>query len=277
MNGIRLEHGEDGRWGGRLTQRPLPEHDETIDALSRTDRDRLADVWILRAAMERRVADSFQVIHGALQRRGAAQHLVDLAARAIDDEFRHTELSRAVASRFAGRPLPTPALLALEVPEHKGASPEFKDTLFVVGQCVLNETTASAFLETCLGHAEGPLAKSAIRELLSDEVEHGRMGWTWLATVDEKTRADVGKWILPMAFLNLRLWKKESPYDRSHRDCLSRHGAPPAEVLHASLVDALTTLIVPGLKSLGIATTPLEAWIAAGADTTRAPRELLEG
>jgi hypothetical protein len=269
------EYGKEGRWGGRLTQRPLPEHDASIDTLSARDRQRLADIWILRAAMERRVADSFEVIQGALVRRGASRELVELAGRAVDDEHRHTELSRVVASRFAGRELPAPARLVLEVPAHKGASPELRDTLFVIGQCVLNETTASAFLETCLAHADGVLAKSALRELLSDEIEHGRMGWTYLASVDDQTRAEVGRWLLPMAYLNLRLWKQESPYDPRHSDALAAHGAPPASVLHDALVDALESLIVPGLKELGIATGGIEAWLHAGAYTDRPPTEFL--
>ena len=35
----RIEHGEQGRYGGRLTQRPLPEHDETIALLAPQDRE----------------------------------------------------------------------------------------------------------------------------------------------------------------------------------------------------------------------------------------------
>ncbi|MBS2020604.1 MAG: hypothetical protein JST00_47560 [Deltaproteobacteria bacterium] len=264
----------EGRWGGKLTARPLPDHDPSIDALAQADRARLADIWIVRAAMERRVAESFAVIHDALVRRGASAELVALAARAIDDEHRHTELSRLVASRFAGRELPTPPQLPLDVPMHKAASPELRDTLHVVGQCVLNETTASAFLETCLSCSEGTLANLAIRELLSDEVEHGRMGWTYLASVNDQTRADVGRWILPMAYLNLRQWKQESPEDPSYRDILAAHGAPPPSMLHDALVDALRSLIVPGLRELRIPTDAVERWLDAGAYTDRAPVDL---
>src|SRR4051812_7383231 len=90
-----------GRWGGRLTSKPLPLEDASIEALRDVERRRLADTWILRAAMERRVADSFQIVRDALARRRAPQALADLAERAIDDEYRHAELSRLVASRFA--------------------------------------------------------------------------------------------------------------------------------------------------------------------------------
>lgn len=275
MNGPHAEYTERGRWGGRLTQRPLPPEDDTIESLSAGDRRRLSEIWLVRAAMERRVADSFEIIHGALVRRGASADLVELALRAVDDEYRHTELSRVVASRFAGRELAAPERLVLEAPAHRGASSELRDTLFVVGQCVLNETTASAFLETCNAHAEGGVARSALRELLSDEIEHGRMGWTYLASVDERTRAEVSRWLLPMTYLNLRIWKKESPLDPHHSDTLVAHGAPPASVLHAALIDAIRTLILPGFRQLGMATNAIEAWLEAGACTDEAPTKFL--
>lgn len=272
----RIEHTREGRWGGRLTQKPLPERDEAIEALAPELRTKLAGIWLSRAAMERRVADSFGVVAQALARRSPDKALVRLAERAVDDEYRHAELSRVVASRFAGRPLPSPALLALVVPEHRGASPELRDTLHVVGQCVLNETTATAFLESCLSHATGGLARHALRELLSDEVDHGRVGWAYLATTSSDTRRQLGRWLLPMAYLNLRLWQEESPVDPEHHPALSAHGAPPGEVIHAALVDALETLIVPGLRALDVPVGPLERWIAAGAFTDHAPAELVD-
>jgi hypothetical protein len=270
-----IEFTSKGRWGGKLTRKPLPTNDPTIETLPAAQRKVLADVWMRRAAMERRVADSFQVIHGSLVRRNASPDLALLAERAIDDEFRHAELSRVVASAFAGRELPAPARLELEVPKHKGASPELRDTLFIVGQCVLNETTAGAYLEACLSRAKGPLAKAALGELLSDEIDHGRIGWAHLASLDEATRAQVGRWLLPMAFLNLRIWRYETPEDPTHTEALTHHGAPPPAIIHAALADALRHLIVPGLKQLGIDTSLLDRWLADGASTERAPVELL--
>jgi hypothetical protein len=267
------EYTNAGRWGGRLTSRPLPAADAALDALSPPERAALARIWLHRAAMERRVADSFEVIRGALERRRAPDELIALSVRAIDDEYRHTELSRVVASRFAGHELPMPARLALEVPKHASASPELRDTLFVVGQCVFNETTASAFLETCVGAAHGALARSALRELLSDEIDHGRIGWAYLASLDAGTRAEVSRWLLPMAYLNLRTWKEESPADPHQREAYAHHGVPPAERIHEALVEALHGLIVPGLRELRMNAKPIDAWLAAGAFTDRAPTE----
>ena len=269
------EYSARGRWKGRLTRRALPREDALMNSLTADERSRLAAIWQHRAAMERRVADSFEQIEAALLRRRAGASLVALAHRAIDDEYRHAELSRLVASRFAGYELPTPPRLTLEVPEHRGATPELRDSLFIVGQCVLNETTAGAFLEVCLSQARGPLAVAALRELLSDEIDHGRIGWAYLASLDERTRAGLSTWLLPMAFLNLREWRRESPDDPDHSPALAWHGAPAASVIHGALVNALESLIVPGLVELGMATTALENWLLEGAPTDRAPTELM--
>jgi len=269
------EYGSGGRWGGRLTRRELPEHDARLEALPERERARLAEIWLYRALTERRVADSFGVIRAALARRNAPAELVRLAERAVDDEYRHTELSRLVASRFAGRELELPARLDLVVPEHAGATPELRDTLFIVGQCVFNETTAGAYLEECLRHARGELALAALRELLSDEIDHGRIGWAHLASLDAGARAAVGPWLLPLAYLNLRAWNGETPDDPEQTPALGEHGAPPAASIRRALLDALESLIVPGLAELGLPTGPLRAWLAAGAFTDRPPRELV--
>lgn len=79
-----------------------------------------------------------------------------------------------------------------------------------------------------------------------------------------------------MAYLNLRLWKEESPVDRDHLPELSAHGAPPGEVIHEALLDALNTLILPGLRELGVPTAAVERWVSKGAFTDRAPTELLD-
>lgn len=78
-----------------------------------------------------------------------------------------------------------------------------------------------------------------------------------------------------MAFLNLRLWKQESPYDPDHPEVFAAHGAPSAAILHPALVDALRTLIVPGLKELRMNVEPVERWLDAGAETSRPPLEFI--
>lgn len=270
---IVVEHGPLGRYRGALTSRAEPNADPTIATLPRTTRDELSAIWLVRAAMERRVADAFSVIHSALASRQAPPELVELAARAIDDEYRHAELSRLVASRYAGREVSSPARLPLEVPRLAGARPELRETLHIVGQCILNETTAAAYLELCAHHAEGETARWAIRELLADEIDHARIGWAHIASLGVAARHELSDWLLPLAYLNLRVWRKETIDEGYSGGALAAHGAPAPADVEAALLAAQRGLICAGFEHVGVDASELEAWLASGADTTTPPVE----
>jgi hypothetical protein len=256
----------DGRWNGKITSRPLPLEDDTIAALSPVDKQLLSDVWHARGATERRVGDSFVVVRDALLALNADPALAALAERAIDDEHRHAELCRVVASRYAERDLAAPALLPLKVPGHKGASPALRCTLHIVGQCAMNETFASAFLEACVDVTTAALARAAIRELLSDEIDHARIGWAHLAAVSQDTRAAVAPWLLAMTKANLKMWR-DAPRPYIASDTYSAHGAPDPTMVEEALLAALSDLIMPGLRSVGIAANDIQLWIDSGAAT----------
>jgi hypothetical protein len=255
----------DGRWRGAITSRPLPNSSST-EGLSASDRATIAGVWIARAASERRVSDAFAIVRDALTELGADPALTALAARAVDDEMRHAELSRVVASRYAGAELAHPERLTLAVPRHANASETLRRVLHVVGQCCLNETIASAFLETAIRHARAPIARAALRELLSDEIDHARIGWGLLASVDRETRRAVGRWLPAMAIANLRMWR-EAPRTYPDDPRLAEHGAPPLHVVEQALLVAFRDLVIPGFEEMGIATTDLRAWLEQGAPT----------
>jgi len=260
------------RWSGRLTSRPLPEHDSALEALTDEQRAQLVAVWLSRAASERRVADAFEVIHGALLAARSDPALVALAARAIDDEHRHAELCRVVAARCAGRELEPPARLMLVTPEHRGAPASLVPTLHVLGHCAMNETFASAFLEASLGPAEAPLGRAALRELLSDEVDHARIGWGHLAELSERQRAELVPWLDSLVHANLKMWR-DTPRAAATDPALHRHGAPPAQAIELALVGAVRDLIIPGLARFGLSTRALEVWLAGGARTDGGHRQ----
>ena len=109
--------------------------------------------------------------------------------------------------------------------------------------------------------------------MLGYKADRRRIGWAHLAAVGAETRAAVAPWLLPMAYLNLRIWRHETPLDPEHPAVLADHCVPRAEIIHEGLVDALRTLIVPGFKELGMKTAPIEAWLEAGASTEKPPTE----
>lgn len=258
----------DGRWGGELTRRPLLGGDDTVDALGDAERSELARVWLARSATEYRVASSFEVIRDALTALKAEPALVALADRAIDDEHRHAEICRYTASCFAAKELELPAPLPFSYPQHSSAPEDLRWALWVVGQCCFNETLASGFLETASSSASAPMAHRALSELLSDEVDHARLGWAFLAGLEPRLRVAVGPWLPALGRSNLRMWR-ESPRDYPATADFTAQGAPSGELIESALMRSLRDLILPGLQALALPTAPLSAWLDAGAPTAR--------
>ncbi|MFO0647960.1 MAG: hypothetical protein U0326_17100 [Polyangiales bacterium] len=256
-----------GRWGGKITRRPLPDASTSLRGLSREQRVTLANLWLSQSATERRVASSFEVVHRALVELDADAGIVAVAARAVDDELRHAALCTEMASKYLGRAVRPPADLPFAHPSHPDASSEaLRRALYVIGQCALNETFASAYLELCLTDATAPIARAALRELLSDEVDHARVGWAFLSTVSPSTRAELDGWLLPLAVCNLREWRALQLPD-GHREVLRAHGVPARDAVERCLRDALEAMVIPGFERFGFAVDPLRRWASRGAPT----------
>lgn len=263
----RYEVSPTGRWGGRITSRALPDGGNDLATLSDEARRALIGVWLGQAATERRVGYSFEVVRDALRERGADEGLIETATRAIDDELRHAELCREMASRYAGRALPPPSDLPFAHPTHPSASGDTqRRALYVLGQCAFNETFASAYLESALAAATVPLAEAGLRELLSDEIDHARIGWAFASTLSAHERRELDSWLVPLAIANLREWRSiqlpETP-----REVLRAHGVPAREDVFAALLDALQSLMIPGFERFGFDVGPMRRWVARGAPT----------
>ena len=240
------------RWGGKLTSRPLPD-DPSIDALDNESRRVLANSWLGRAAAERRAADIFGLVHRSLCAVGEQPSLIGLAERAIDDEHRHAAICRFVAARYAGRDV-EPKHFELVPPVHEGASADLRYSLWIVGQCALNETTASAFLEACLEQSTAPLAprRCAIAQWLpSDEIDHARIGWAHLASVSPERRRAIAQWLPSMIAANRREWGQAAA---ANDDRYAAHGYISCASLGEAIESAERDVIKPGLARVGIDT-----------------------
>ena len=251
----------DGRWDGRLTGRPLPD-DPAVDDLSPSIRDAVSRGWQERAAAELQTSAIMSVVHEDVLALQPGGRVAQLAARAIDDERRHAEICRRVASRYAGTTVATPVASPVVVPRYAGASEEVERLLRVVAQCSIGETIAAVFLEASLGSTRGLLAGAATRELLGDDIDHARIGWGLLAGSSATLRAGVEPWILPTIQAYVRLWSTETP-------CASvpgvrEHGLPSAADVADAARRATVEVIVPGLNRVGIMPQALAGWVANG-------------
>ena len=225
---------------------------DAVEALGGDVRETLAASWLGRAEGARSTAETFRVVAAGLRALAAEPELVTLAARAVDDELRHADLCWRMACRYAGRVMPEPPPRPLDLPRYDGADEALRHTLHVVGQCCLNETTASAFLERCLKLATDEPVRAPLRALLADEVDHARLGWAHLASprLSAQTRAAVAGWLPRMVATNRRMWHKpELPVAPVY----AAHGLPSTAEVDAAVEAALADLIVPGLRHVGIA------------------------
>jgi len=232
----------------KAARRALPEIDPAIESLGAGERTLLAKVWNERAASEHGAGAVFSTVAHALFAEGVNKEILWLASRAACDELRHAEICRYVASRYAGdAPLP-PSLPRLPEPT--------RGSIFLaVAHCAINETVGSAFLSACQEEASGELARAALRELATDEIDHARIGWALLGA-DSFSRSSSGvlrceleprlleligvvrdAWLLRAAEL-----PEELP--RGH-GCLS--GPDVVRVVE----EALAELVLPGFRHMG--------------------------
>jgi hypothetical protein len=68
------------------------------------------------------------------------------------------------------------------VPRHEGATPRERVLLHVVEMCCLNETLTGVFFTEMHARATNPVVRAAVESLLEDEIDHGKVGWAYLAS-----------------------------------------------------------------------------------------------
>ncbi len=239
----------------------LPD-DPSIDALDADLRERLGEHWAARATAELRVASIFSYVAAGLLEWGADAAVLHIASRAVSDEVRHAEICRRVAERYYGHPVDWPAPGRGSMPNLARAPGKLRATLHAVAMGCVNETIASAWLETSLHDATSPLVRAALRELMADDIHHARLGWAHLASafVGPDTRRELGTWLPALLDAAARPWIRTSP-GKIAEGCVT-HGVPSDETTRAVVRDTLNAVVLPGFESLGVPVATGREWCA---------------
>jgi hypothetical protein len=218
-----------------------------------------------RAALELTGAAAFEAVTAALRELHAAPAIVELSVRAVDEERNHSEIYRALASSYAGHEVPRPVAEPLDWPAHADVAPALRPVLHVIGMSAINETMACGFLELCLEGATSADVRRGLRDVLSDEIRHGRIGWAWLASagLGPAERAVVGAHVLPLLARQVRGWRAQIATIPA--PAVPEHGCPSGPAIERAMVESIATLVLPGFEHVGIDVRQARAWCDAGA------------
>lgn len=168
-----------------------------------------------------------------------------------------------MASLYAGCSLALPTLdpEVERVPKLEGVSGALETALWVVGLCCVNESISTAYLTECLAQTQHEVPRSSLRALLADEIDHARLGWGYLETLDADTCRELNlrlEWIVRTTTRtwigSLREWPTEAC--PSH-GLLARHDV-------ASLVcELMRDLVLPGFERAGLDVATATHWFNA--------------
>jgi hypothetical protein len=126
---------------------------------------------------------AFAILTQELAQIGCDGTVLGLVARASADEVRHAEICRRMAVAMLGaRAVPRGWRGLPKLPPHQGADAATRSLLHVVEMCCLSETLTGVVFTEMHVRAKHPAARAVVESLLEDEIDHGRVGWAYLAT-----------------------------------------------------------------------------------------------
>jgi hypothetical protein len=248
----------------------MPERDDVIDAMDAVLRRKVGQTWARRAHEELKAAMAFTLLSRELLAAGAVPDVLVRVTRAVSDEVRHAEILRALASRYLGQESPWPPGMDLP-PEPPGEAPWVLMSLHAVTLCCVSETIASVFIEASHAAATSPSVRASLGIVLADEVEHGRAGWAYLASVrdDRTVMAAVQRAMASMVRKAIESWFDFGAIVLP--DGTPEHGLLSNEEVRACVVTALRELVLPGFSQLGLDVTEASAALSAARGTESCP------
>ena len=156
--------------------------EEAAARLSEASREVVGRTWRERMRQEHLAVGAFALMTRELAEVGCEAAVLGLVARASADEVRHAEVCRRMAVIMLGEDRVPHAWRGLpKVPPHVGADARTRALLHMVEMCCLSETLTGVFFTEMHARATNPAARAVVESLLEDEIDHGRVGWAYLA------------------------------------------------------------------------------------------------
>ena len=219
-----------------------------VDGVDPEQRALLAGYWWQRAEGELTSWLGFQHVLDDLRVEGSPASVVQLAERAVRDEFQHTERCRQWAVRF-GHPGGEVQARGHKPIAFRGAS-EPQNRLLRITLCGLTETIGCLVLQHARPLISDPDLREFNRDNLADELQHSRVGWGHLATISAAQRAFLAPWVPALLRILHTAWCESGELERED---LIPFGYFSNRLLKAAYKEAVGSIIWPGIAHLGIA------------------------
>ena len=216
-------------------------------------------MWAARHGVETGAALRFGSLSRRMLQAGAPEALVELAARASQDETRHaSRCADILRIRHAEIPPPETRLLEYAPPT---LSPEERLTYEVVAQSCISETESMATLVTLLDAARDEHLKTVLQELARDEVQHARLGWAYLGWAKDRLDLSFLTPFLPAmatAATGDDLFQRGPP--EADDPALLLGGVVPKRERRRIYLETLDSVVIPGFEEFRVDTGPLRRW-----------------
>jgi len=234
----------------------------SLPELTASERSLIAQTWSFRAHAERSATLRFQRLARELRETGASRIVIDLAETAIEDERRHAALCDRVAQAYGGDGAEHDCAIRAPAPLGPSGLVQEDRLLFeVVAFCCFTETLNTAMLVETLKGVREPGIRSAVQEVLRDEVQHSRLGWAHLASMRAKGRGDFLTQTLPYMFETADVPKIFVEDLRREDPRLGLYGELCQAQREGIFLAAVRDVVFPGLEAHGIDTHEGRAWL----------------
>jgi hypothetical protein len=217
----------------------------------------LGGSWRERMRQEHLAVGAFARLTQELAAVGCDGAVLELVARASSDEVRHAEICGRMATALLGEGRVPKGWRGLpKLPTEPGADPSTQALLHVVEMCCLSETLTGVFFTEMHSRATLPAARGVIESLLQDEIDHGRVGWAYLAVRAQASSTEGLACALP-DMLDRTFGRVLRGLGRvEDDDAMEAFGYVRDAASGAVFRRALSDVVVPGFELLGVDLSP---------------------
>jgi hypothetical protein len=231
-----------------------------VERLGAEGRRLVGATWRERMKQEHLAVGAFALLAQELAAEGADPIVLSLITRASSDEVRHAGICKSFAITLLNPEVVEPRMRGLpRIPMHERSNARERVLYHLVEMCCLSETLTGVYLTEMLDRTTDPVARIAIESLLEDEIDHGRVGWAYLAAraTEGSTEglASALPAMLDRTFDRVLTAGRRAPADDSRLETCGFLGAKSAADVYRRVLEAV---IVPGFETLGIDLGP--AW-----------------